>query len=830
LKVLAFRMALRELLRVRGRLGLLAIILAMQIMAVGGAYVMTQSFTASRDDYYRTLRFADLSVGFVPAADNEMPALESLRAIPGVTAVSRRFLTRGTIEDAAGNGTPWPVTVIYLDPGPQDVNDIVVMQGKGLDPAQPSGAIIDSGFAEDRHVSLGSQVVVNPQRFATRFTVAGVGMSPEYLTPPVDPRFSLPARGSMGVIYAPRAKLDELFVDHLYNELLFRIAPGADEKTVREAIVKVLSKLEIEAIVPRRSTFEYRMGEQLLRTPRVLAPILAFVVGSLGAIVAYVLMMRIVEGQRREIGALLAVGFPSWQLVVAYLLVGLVPSLVGAACGMGLAPLFGRLIANQQSHIIGAPEPAIIIPWAALTSSAAFAVVVTLVGVIVPLTQVLRMSPAVAMRGGREVLFGGLPPRLEALVVRLRPTTRYAVRNVMRRARLSAAVVLLLGAGIAAPAALLSVNSSWVKWSERVSTTIRWDAMVNFRVPLAHEHLVSLISTPGLREAETFVQGRSTLSREGVAPQEVRVRGLAVPCHLDARELSGGRDLSSGDALEIVLNEDLARDERPIHVGDKIRLTSPRGRVTDLEVVGLVHDASASTVYVPVRTAQRLLDLGEKVTGMYVVYGAMSERAAPSPVLPEAGARPEGAEVIDFGDAGAASEATPEATPATPETALLREEMVLGMQSRAAAVATTQRHVREERATILPYLIVGMCFALAAVLSVLAILFLERDTEYATLRSMGHGRGRIARIVFTELLALSILGVGAAVATWLALAAYVVDAVSRALFPLPLAYRLDDLLTVAVPTLAAVTLAALVGVRMVQRLDLRATLAARTIG
>src|SRR5688500_5738481 len=109
-----------------------------------------------------------------------------------------------------------------------------------------------------------------------------------------------------------------------------------------------------------------------MRTPRVLTPILAMVVGLLGAIVAYVLMMRIVGSQRREIGALLAIGFPAWHFVLGYLLVGLAPGIVGSALGMRLAPFFGRINAINQAHIIGLPEPPIVIPVGQLLGSAAF--------------------------------------------------------------------------------------------------------------------------------------------------------------------------------------------------------------------------------------------------------------------------------------------------------------------------------------------------------------------------------------------------------------------------------------------------------------------------
>lgn len=825
--MILLRLALREMWRVKARLGLLALILALEVMTIGGANVMTHSFTAGRDAYYRDLRFADLTIGFVPAAEGEMPSLATLAKVPGVSAVSRRYVTRGTIED--GDGPPWPVVIEYLDPGPQAVNDIAIVAGRGLDPADPSRAIIDSSFASTRHKALGDPVVVNPHRFATKFTVGGVGMSPEYLTPAVDPRFLMPAKGSMGILYASRAKLDEVFVDRLYNELLFRYEPGVDEDAVRDRVVAALHGLEIESVVPRRANLGFRLHEELLRSPRVMTPILAFVVGVLGAIVAYVLMMRIVEAQRRELGTLLGLGFPAWRLVVAYLVVGLVPALLGATVGARLALEFGRTNAIAQAAAIGVETPPIVVPWPALLGAAGFAVLVTLAGVVVPLANILRISPLSAMRGGAEIVFGGLPRPIEWLVARSGPGTRYALRNVARRLRLSLAVVVLLAAGTAAPAALLTVNSSWDRWSDETVANIHWDATLTFRVPLEATSLQTLMSTPGLSAVETFVQGRSTLAREGVPAEEVRVLGLGVASKLDPRRLTAGRTPTGDDAAEIVLNESLARDARPIRLGETVHLVSPRGKSADLVVVGLVNDASSATVHVPIRTAQRLLDLGEKMTGMYVVYGPMTERAVPPPELPEAVARPASAEVIDLGNEPPPPPPTVEA-PSTPEVALLREEMVLGFQTRASAAETTARFVHEERTIIVPYLVIGMVFSLAAVMSVLAVLLLERERELATLRTLGHGRGAIGWLVAVELGVLGLAGLVGAAVGWLLLDAYLLRALSKALFPIPGAYRVSDLLVVAAPTLLSLAVAAALAVRAILRLDLRAVLAERTAG
>jgi hypothetical protein len=215
-------------------------------------------------------------------------------------------------------------------------------------------------------------------------------------------------------------------------------------------------------------------------------------------------------------------------------------------------------------------------------------------------------------------------------------------------------------------------------------------------------------------------------------------------------------------------------------------------------------------------------------------------------MLPEAGARPENTEVVDFGDdpvgtvAPSGNMGDPHTVnmgnmratqaPQTAETALLREEMVEGLQSKGSAVATTRQLVAEERAALAPFLFMGMCFGLAAVLSVFAVLLLERESEYATLRAMGYGRSKILRVVFTEMAVLSLLGLGAAALAWLGIHAYIVAALSRALFPLPIDYRLGDFLSVAIPTVASLSVAAVLAVRGILRIDLRAALCARDIG
>jgi hypothetical protein len=266
-----------------------------------------------------------------------------------------------------------------------------------------------------------------------------------------------------------------------------------------------------------------------------------------------------------------------------------------------------------------------------------------------------------------------------------------------------------------------------------------------------------------------------------------------------------------------------------------------------------VEDAQTATVYVPLATAQKILGLEGKTSGLLVRWGAPGDRAAPPPpeaTLPPPSARPDWAEAIDLGEgdagaagaAGAASAAgsgsakpVPTSSAALPKpesgrAALLGHEMVAGIQSRDETVNTTREYMKEQRASIFPFLTVGALLSFMSILSVLAVLLLEREVEYATLRGMGYGRKEIATIIFTEVGVLSLAGLVAGALAWMALASLLIRIISRSWFPLPPAYLPADFGSVAVPTIVFLALAAAVGVRRILRINLREALGARTIG
>src|SRR5262245_9109502 len=93
-----FAFTRRELSRGWMRAALIALILTIQAAALGGGRLAQISLTHTRELWSNQLRLADLDVHFAPASAAEMPPLEELRRIPGVTAVTRRFIALGYAE------------------------------------------------------------------------------------------------------------------------------------------------------------------------------------------------------------------------------------------------------------------------------------------------------------------------------------------------------------------------------------------------------------------------------------------------------------------------------------------------------------------------------------------------------------------------------------------------------------------------------------------------------------------------------------------------------------------------------------------------------------
>lgn len=833
------RFAWRELLRAKGRFALIALILTLQAAALGGGYVAQESLYSTRDAWASKLRLADVEVQFTPLSEAEMPSLDVVRRVPGVASVNRRFLASGYIEKpGASDEAPLPVILQYIEPDQHPtVDDIELTGGRWLERGKPEQAIIDRSFAEAQGYRLGDEIIVNPHRFASKFTVGGVGLSAEYLVPTANPALLVPQKGSLGIIYASREALDRNFPEVLFNDIVVTFEPGADPRATTDAVIAALGAhpIEIERIVTKEQTFGYRFLDVILEGSRSVTPIIAMIVALMACIVAVISMHRLVAERRKEIGAFLAQGWSPGQLAACFFGLGLVPGLVGAALGVPAAMGFAAKVAKTSATISGFPAP--IMTWSTtyLGLGAASAIAVGLASAIAPALGVLRITPAHALRGTGEIAFTGMPSVLEHLLAGS-ISTRYAVRNLFRRVRLSAATVTLVALAIALPSALLTTIASWDTWAGAEAAKLHWDAVVSFKVPLADDRVAETMADSGVSAYRGYVQGYAPVRRADGSTEEMRVRGLPKEDELVDYGLAEGKVFSSDLAGECFLNAAFA-GQNPPKIGERVAIVR-KGVTYPLVVVGLLREASLSTIVVPRGTAQRIFGLEGKISGAYVTFGTVPPAKRPSSepaAAPSArGSNAEVVETLDIEeDAKKLGEALPPvvaAKPMDPKTALLADELVTGVEVRTEYAAATLAYLSSFNVIVVPFIGLSGILAFFFLVSVLGFLLLERETEYATLRSLGYGGGEIARIVLTEVGLLALAGLVLSLGAWMVTAHVLRMPMAAAWFEVPLDFRSHDFMVASVPTLLFLLLAAVPGIVALVSMDLSRVLRGRAIG
>jgi ABC-type lipoprotein release transport system permease subunit len=826
-----FRFTWRELCRAKGRMALIVLILAIQATALGGGFLSQESLTFTRDAWSERLHLADLDVRFVAASPAEMPSLDAIRSVPGVSEVERRFVMPGSMETKSGAALP--VVIHYLDPAAHPkIDDIEVLTGSWLVRGAPELALVDRSAADAQGFAIGDEIVVNPHRFSSRFKIGGTALSAEYLVPTSNPNVLVPVKGSIAVIYASREALDRVFPDELYNDVVVGFSPGADPRRTTDAVLAAMGKLDIERVVTKESAVSHRVIDVLVAGFQSVMPTVASIMALIAAIVTFISMHRLVAERRREIGCLLAMGYSPAELAGCFFGIGLVPGVIGGMAGIPGAMLFARQLARSSASAAGFPDPTM--TWSAtwLGLGAGSALLVGLVSAI-PALAILRARPNQALRGGAAMAFTGLPRPLERLLSGS-VSVRYAVRNVFRRLPLSFATATLIALAVAWPAALLTSLTSRESWVKEESASARWDAIASFKAPLEETQVTAVLADKGIAGFDGYAQGFVPVRRGDGSVAEMRMRGVPVGGEISTPALTAGRLFASDNADEAILSTTYA-GKHPPHLGEVLHVTHG-GVSRSLVVVGLVADGSLASILVPRGTAQRLLGLEGKMSGAYLRYGtaasSISSRAAP--VIQRGPSKADVTEKLDF-DEAPAHVAAPVVTridggDRTTKAALLDEELVTTVEVRTEYLESSLQNYSHCTAIVMPFIGLGGAMAFFFLLSVLGYLLVERETEYATLRSMGYATVEIAIIVLTEVGVLAATGLILSVGAWALTASVLRDGMTEAWFWVPLDLRLHDFALCAVPTCLLLAAAAVPGIRGLARLDLASALRGRALG
>jgi len=748
----------------------------------GGANMAIQSLLWTRDHEFERLNFASLEVRFIPDDASNLP---DLSAIDGVEKVERRLVLPATIRTSQGR--PLTAVMSFLETSLPEVHSFDFVEGRPFSPDELDAVVVEKSLLTYHGYSPGDTLEIKVGEKVRVSRIVGVVVSPEYFVSTANPDYFIPERGSLGVVFGNLREVTDSLGFVLVNDLVFKFEAGADPAAVKREVLRRLQKLTFDSVMPREQQFSYRYMETQIGAIGFFTPAMTLVLQILAFAITLINFNRMVAAERREIGALMALGYPRAALVGTYVESGFLLGLLGSALGVGLSLVFRDLFARIYAASMGMPVVLVVTEGETIVKGVAYGLVVTVLSAAIPIFRVVRHPPQEVMRGKTRSADRTLPKWRLRRYFALPAYYRYGIRNVMRHRGRTAATIgsMALALGVAT-AYRLSVNSIDGTLIRRFEND-RWQLLVDFLYPVYLEDLDAIEKLPGVQSVHPYLRRYVEVERDGVSDDATLVGitggGAIVDLHV-----TEGRPPSSEGNGEVVLSLGLAR-KLGAGIGDDVRFRV-LNEVHPARVVGLSSDVPTALAVVPFGFAQEICQLSGKASG---VYAATTETSAE---LTE--------KLYQIGFVGKI----------VPKSGLIE-------QSRKVL-----------------YVMIGVLNVCAAVSIFLAGLFiltsinlsvLETKSEFATLKAIGYGERWITRIVLIETAVYAAGAMLVSVPVGTLVSIYLNRRMGQAWFRVDDFFSPLEFATVLVPALLLVPVAAYPALRHILGMPISDSLSTRAI-
>ena len=703
-----------------------AVVIFLGVALFESSFLGYRNLKTSYEFTYDQLAFADFTVKVVEAPWETVAELE---ALPGVQAVTGRVNT--DIPLTLPGDTPKTILarIISLPAGSRPaVNNVKVEKGDYFDQSDGDVLLMDKSFAEHHDLQPEDTVYLAGDGGEASYRIKGIVTSPEYIWPAKSRQEILVSPEIFGVVFVSHDLAADLTGRATINEFNFLVEEGADRDSVIDAVRGALGShdyqvMDVVKLEDQPSNAALAADLEGYSEIAEVFPALFLIVGALAT---YILLTRLVQNQRSQIGLMRAVGYTRRRVLVHYLSFALAIGMVASVAGTIVGYLLSEVVTHFYVGMLGLPYTSTEmgwIEWLVLEEGMMAGILPCVIAGIVPAWSASRLPPSEAMRtpsptAGRRLLLERMFPFLG----RLSSLWKIPLRNIFRSRRRSLYTII----GVAFGISLILVSAAFIDSMEylfdlQFDRIQKSDAQINFARPQPDGVVDDVGDWSEVKRAEPILQiptqmvhGDQTYTTMVVGlPAESELYGLLSP---DGDPVDVARD-------GILLSSTL-RDKLDIEEGDTLYLLSEYSiehGIGQIEVAGFVMQPIGSFGYVSLQQAQELAG------GQPLVSGIML-RVDP--------------EHLD----GLREKAR--SIPGTPSVELTAE-----------TTGQINDMMGLFRGMMWVMLAFGALLSLAIVFTIVTVSIMERRREIATMRTLGESKARIAAMITIENIILGLAGI-----------------------------------------------------------------------
>jgi ABC-type lipoprotein release transport system permease subunit len=712
----------RDVWRQRTQFAAVAVVAAIGIAVFIAASDAYRNLKNSFATAYETQRLPDVVLS---GPNVDAVAAEAAR-LPGVPFVTAR------IQQDSGarirDHTLLSRVVTVPDSGQPDVGKIVLRQGR-----LPRGGevLVEQHLADHFHLRPGDTIELYGRHGWQPVRVSGAGLATEYFWPARSQQEVMTSAEQFGVVFAPESSASDLMTAPEHQLALY--ARDRDSTAALVSAAKNLAREHNLVVQARTDQPSFVALDQDVKTFGEFAnllPLLFLVAAVLGA---FILLSRLVSAQRAVIGTLAANGISARTIRRHYLGYGLIAGIAAAVPGLVFGLVLGTWLTTMYTDALGLPLHVTSLHATTMLIAIVASVAATAVAAWGPARAAARTIPAEAMRtaptghGSRSLLERIVPPA-QHLPARWRMVIRGLGRNRRR------AVFTVVGVAVSLSLVLVfaGLRDTVANVLDRQYGTIdRSDGQLYATPGKTAALLAAARRDPAVATAEPFARVEVTLTNGDKRSDTILV-GLPSDTTLHRFTEPDGKQVtlpSSGVLLGRGLDDLLS-----IRTGDAATITAADGTRLVERVAAFVDEPLTAVAYTS-------LDHLNQAVGRQLDSGALVKLrsgVARDTVTHRLGQLP-----------GAAAYFDNAALEATLRDAFQIMDVLVGVM-----------------------LLFAIVMAVALLYNAMSANLSERRVELGTLNAAGMSRGILTRLVATENLLLTGLGIpiglvsGISIARW----------------------------------------------------------------
>jgi putative ABC transport system permease protein len=766
--VILLKKALRSIWRHKKTYISCVVLICLGIMLFTLYGIAGATLTVSKDKYYSEYRMADAfaSVRSIPISD-----VEAALKIEGISDVQGRIVYDAQINNPDSDIIS-KLRLISINPSDANpLNRLAYSTGEFYDSNQ---IMVTEGFLKAYSLEIGDSVHVVIEGKDVTLPICAIAQSPDYVYIVDEDGGLLPDEYSFSVAYIQESELAGLTgARGIYNDVSFKLAPGYDFDAVKTDLEDFLEPYGQISLVSQNDQFSNSMLKGEIDSINAMATSIPLVFVAISAVVLYLMLKRIIQQDRTQIGTLKAFGYTDFQILGHYTMYGAITGCLGGILGCIFGFLASSPMVVMYNDFFKMPELYRTGSGIYIIIGMAISIAVGALGALMGAWRIVQLNPADSMRPPA-------PPmqkhKADTWFSRhLNSRCNMAIRSITRNKVRSGFLI----AGLMFSFSILTFMGSYSSMIDdmmfaQYTKIQRFDGKIIFKQPVAfNEGMESIYATGSVILAEELLEIPTTFTNK----------------HLSETAIITGIDANS--TLYKVYDTAIRKDLQ----------LPPDGIILTKSLAEKLHISKGGEVYISEDISVIVRDIATQSLGT----GAYAD--------------------IDFLAELTHTNYATSVIFTTDNMAAIKEEIP---HSSNIQSLQDQANIREKTIAFMePYTILGYIFLLLGIVVAFAIVYntssitlMERSREYSTLRVVGLEIREVAGILGIEYWALGSIGMFLGIFLSKAFKIAIAKSVDMSGFTMPTNISLESYLIGFICCITAIYLSGLAAKHAIKKMDM----------